>query len=207
MTEVRKCYTLNQPVKVTVLVGKLKGKSYLLKTPKDVTRCGFSQNRVNGVIMGAHNTHRKCVFAVATPEEIKTLSSDVSKGTFEETLNIHGNTKYEVTATCCSTGKSITHIGFHKFELLGFNRDCIKNVLGGRAKTHAGHLWSAVPLATKLPDIKFGIVGTCLLTGKQVKALTSLELAKMGFNSSGVRNVLAGINKTHGRHTWVRTPL
>lgn len=57
------------------------------------------------------------------------------------------------------------------------------------------------------PEPKFEITGTCLLTGKQVKGSTSFDFDGMGFNSAGVRNALAGVTKSHARHTWVRTPL
>lgn len=146
VVKAKRVRTINAPVKVTILVGDSKGKSYILTAPDDVVRCGFSQGRVNGVIVGVHKSHRNCVFTIATEEEIKTLSSEVDKSAFSSLLKINGNTKYRITGTCRLTGKVISHIGLWPFDKLGFSMEGIKAVLDGKYKSHARHTWVKTPL-------------------------------------------------------------
>lgn len=58
-----------------------------------------------------------------------------------------------------------------------------------------------------LSNPKFEIVGTCRLTGKQVKGSTSFDFDELGFNPAGIRNALAGVTQSHARHTWTRSPI
>lgn len=107
----------------------------------------------------------------------------------------------------------------------GFNQGAISCVINKKSSQHRNCVFTwATPEEIKtlprtpssavliniylsLSSPKFEIIGTCRLTGKQVKGSTSFDFEELGFNSAGIRNALSGVNKSHRQHTWARSPI